>query len=91
VTTYGRTPTSALIDDVMVDAVAVEAEAGYAGWDDLKPGRPPAGQGPAGPLPARSVRMPQALERMLIERATAEGSTPSQVIREALAFYFAAS
>lgn len=80
-TSDGRRP----ITDVEVEALAAEAEAGYD-VDELiarrpKRGRPALGSGPAS---VESVRLDPELREQLAERARAEGTTTSEVIREAL-------
>jgi len=73
------------LTDAQIDALADEAEAGYD-VDKLierrtKRGRPALGSGPAS---VESVRLDPGLRRELLDRAQAEGTTPSEVIREAL-------
>ena len=89
---YGHTRTGRPITDEVVDALAAEAEAGYD-VDELiarrgKRGRPPLGSAPAA---VESVRLDPELQQELIERAQADGSTTSEVIRRALRSYLRVS
>lgn len=89
---YGHTRSGRPITDGEVDALAAEAEAGYD-VDELiarrgKRGRPPLGSGPAA---VESVRLDPELQQELIERARADGSTTSEVIRQALRSFLRAS
>jgi uncharacterized protein (DUF4415 family) len=82
---YGHTSSGELITDKEVEALAAEAEAGYD-VDALlarrgKRGRPALGSGPAS---VESVRLDPELRDQLLERAKAEGTTTSEVIRAAL-------
>jgi hypothetical protein len=82
---YGHTASGRPITDAEVEALAAEAEAGYD-VDVLlarrpKRGRPALGSSPAG---VESVRLEPELRRALLERARADGTTTSEVIREAL-------
>jgi uncharacterized protein (DUF4415 family) len=82
---YGHTRSGKPITDNEVEALAVEAEAGYD-VDTLlarrgKRGRPTLGSAPAS---VESVRLDPELRDQLLERAKAEGTSTSEVIREAL-------
>jgi Ribbon-helix-helix protein, copG family len=85
---HGHTKSGQPITDQDIDKLAAEAEAGYD-VDTLiarrnKRGRPTIGRAPAS---VESVRLDPELRRQLIERAQSEGSTPSELIREALRRY----
>jgi hypothetical protein len=78
--------------DAEVQRLADEAERGYD-VDALlarrgKRGRPALGSGPAG---VESVRLDPELRDRLAERAKADGTTPSEVIRQALRDYLHAA
>ena len=81
---YGHTAGGKPISDADIDVLAAEAEAGYD-VDELltrpKRGRPRLGSAPAS---VESVRLDPELREELAERARADGTTPSEVIREAL-------
>jgi hypothetical protein len=82
---YGHTRSGKPITDKEIGTLAAEAEAGYD-VDVLlarrgKRGRPALGSAPAS---VESVRLDPELRDQLLERAKAEGTTTSQVIREAL-------
>lgn len=82
---YGHTRSGRPITDSEVEALAAEAEAGYD-VDELiarqpKRGRPTLGSAPAS---VESVRLDPELRFELAERARAEGTTTSELIREAL-------
>ncbi len=81
---HGHTKSGKLITDADVDRLAAEAEAGYD-VDELlarpKRGRPRLGSAPAS---VESVRLDPELREELAVRARADGTTPSEVIREAL-------
>jgi hypothetical protein len=80
------------ITDAEVQRLADEAERGY----DLgalvarrgKRGRPALGSGPAS---VESVRLDPELRDRLAERANADGTTPSEIIRKALRAYLHAA
>ncbi len=78
---YGHTR----INDTDVEALAAEAEAGYD-VDELIARRPKRGRPALGSSPAsvESVRLDPELRRELIDRARADATTTSEVIREAL-------
>lgn len=82
---YGHTRSGKPITDKEIEALAAEAEAGYD-VDTLlerraKRGRPALGSAPAS---VESVRLDPEMRDQLLERAKAEGTTTSEVIREAL-------
>jgi len=82
---YGHTPSGQPITDAEVQALAAEAEAGYD-VDRLIARRPKRGRPALGSSPAsvESVRLDPELREELLQRARTEGTTPSDVIREAL-------
>ncbi len=86
-TTSGRT-----ITDVDVQRLADEAEHGYDVEALIarrgKRGRPALGSAPAS---VESVRLDPELRDQLAQRAKADGTTPSEVIRQALRDYFHAA
>ncbi|MGI9157025.1 MAG: CopG family transcriptional regulator [Marmoricola sp.] len=82
---YGHTRSGRPITDTEIEALAVGAEAGYD-VDNLiarrtKRGRPALGSAPA---TVESVRLDPQLREELSKRARAEGTTTSELIREAL-------
>jgi uncharacterized protein (DUF4415 family) len=82
---YGHTRSGEPITNEDIETLAAEAEAGYD-VDALlarrgKRGRPALGSAPAS---VESVRLDPELRDQLLERAKAEGTTTSDVIREAL-------
>jgi hypothetical protein len=88
-TIYGKTKDGRVVDDAMVERLAAQAEAGFPGVRFAKPrmGRPWLnGTGPSG---TRTVRLPSSLDAALVARATAEHTTASDIIREALYDYLA--
>jgi len=89
--TYGRTKSGKVITDADIERYAAEAEAGYD-VDELirrrgKRGRPTLGSGPA---TVESVRLDPELREALATRAEAEGTSSSEVIRQALRDYLEA-
>lgn len=89
---YGHTSSGRPITGSEVEALASEAEAGYD-VDELlarrgKRGRPPLGSAPAS---VESVRLDPELRQKLAERAQSTGTTTSEIIREALREFLAAS
>ncbi len=82
---YGHTRSGQPITDTEVQAFAAEAEAGYD-VDELIARRPKRGRPTLGSAPAsvESVRLDPELREELLQRARSEGTTPSEVIREAL-------
>ncbi|MGI8491883.1 MAG: ribbon-helix-helix protein, CopG family [Acidimicrobiales bacterium] len=83
--TYGRSKSGVELTDEVLRRMAAEAEDGL---DVTKlrrrPGRPPMGSGPADALP---VRLDPGLRRAVDDRAAAEHTTASEVVREALRRY----
>jgi uncharacterized protein (DUF4415 family) len=82
---YGHSRSGKPITDEEIEALAAEAESGYD-VDALlarrgKRGRPALGSAPAS---VESVRLDPELRDQLLERARAEGTTTSELIREAL-------
>jgi CRISPR-associated endonuclease/helicase Cas3 len=82
---YGHTRSGQPITDTEVQALAAEAEAGED-VDRLmarrrKRGRPALGSSPAS---VESVRLDPELRLELLQRARSEGTTTSEIIREAL-------
>lgn len=89
---HGHTTSGEPITDQDIEKLAAEAEAGYD-VDTLiarrnKRGRPTIGTAAAS---VESVRLDPELRRQLIERAQTEGTTPSELIREALRRYLHAA
>ena len=82
---YGHTRSGKPITDREVETLAAEAEAGYEVEALLarrgKRGRPALGSAPAS---VESVRLDPELRDQLLERAKADGTTTSELIREAL-------
>jgi hypothetical protein len=90
--THGHTKSGQPITDRDIEQLAAESEAGYD-VDALiarrnKRGRPTIGTAAAS---VESVRLDPELRRQLIERAQSEGTTPSELIREALRRYLHAA
>jgi len=90
--TYGHTRSGQPITDADVQRLAEEAERGYD-VDALiarrnKRGRPALGSAPAS---VESVRLDPELRDQLTARAQADGTTPSEVIRQALRDYLHAA
>jgi Ribbon-helix-helix protein, copG family len=82
---YGHTRSGQPITDTDIQALAAEAEADYD-VDRLierrhKRGRPALGSSPAS---VESVRLDPELRLELLQRARSEGTTTSEIIREAL-------
>jgi uncharacterized protein (DUF4415 family) len=82
---YGHSRSGKPITDQEIEVLAAEAESGYD-IDKLlarrgKRGRPALGSAPAS---VESVRLDPELRDQLVERAKTEGTTTSEVIREAL-------
>lgn len=89
---HGHTKSGRPITDEEVEKLAAEAEAGYE-TDYLitrrnKRGRPTIGNAPSS---VESVRLDPELRRQLLQRAEADGTTPSDLIREALRRYLEAA
>ena len=84
---HGKLKDGTAITDEMVEKMADEAEAGYD-VDDIERrragGRPAMGSGPA---TVESVRLDPELKRELLLRASKDGTSVSDVIREALRSY----
>jgi len=82
---HGHTDSGQPITDAMIDELAAEAEGGYD-VDELITRRGKRGRPLLGSAPARveSVRLDPELARDLAERARIQGTTTSEVIREAL-------
>lgn len=90
--TYGHTTAGRPITDADIQRLAEEAERGYD-VDALvarrnKRGRPALGSAPAS---VESVRLDPELRDQLTARAQADGTTPSEVIRQALRDYLHAA
>ena len=87
--THGRSKAGVELTDDVLDRMAAEAEVGL---DVTKlrrrPGRPAMGSGPADALP---VRLDPELRQAVDERAAAEHTTASEVVREALRRYLKVS
>lgn len=88
---HGKLKNGTAVDDEMVEKLADEAEAGY----DLEEirrrragGRPAMGSGPAS---VESVRLDPELKKELLLRASRDGVSVSEVIRQALRSYVQAS
>lgn len=86
---HGRTKSGVELTDESLEHMASEAEAGL----DItklrrRPGRPAMGSGPADALP---VRLDPELRQALDDRAAAEHTTASDVVREALRRYLKVS
>ncbi len=89
---HGNASTVRSITDAEVNALAVEAEGGYD-VDALiarrgERGRPSLGSAPSS---VESVRLDPALRDELAQRAATDGTTPSEVIRQALRRYLRAT
>lgn len=89
---HGHTESGEPITDTEITKLAAEAEAGYD-VDALiarrgKRGRPPLGSAAAS---VESVRLDPELRHELLARAEAEGTTTSELIREALRRYLHAA
>jgi Ribbon-helix-helix protein, copG family len=82
---YGHTRSGQPITDTDVQALVAEAEAGYD-VDRLIARRPKRGRPALGSSPAsvESVRLDPELRLELLQRAQSEGTTTSEIIREAL-------
>jgi hypothetical protein len=85
---YGRTRSGLKLTGEVLDQMAREAEAGLdVSKLRRRPGRPAMGSGPADTLP---VRLDPELRKAVDERAAAEQTTASDVVREALRRYLKA-
>lgn len=86
---HGRTKSGIELTDEALDRMAEEAEAGLdVSKLKRRPGRPAMGSGPADALP---VRLDPELRRALDERATADETTVSEVVRTAVRRYLEVS
>jgi uncharacterized protein (DUF4415 family) len=89
---YGHTKSDHPITDEDVEKLAAEAEAGYDVAQLIarrnKRGRPALGNAPSS---VESVRLDPELQRRLLERAEADGTTTSELIRKALRRYLEAA
>jgi hypothetical protein len=86
---HGRSKAGVELTDEVLDKMAKEAEDGL----DItklrrRPGRPAMGSGPADSVP---VRLEPELRKALDERAAADNTTASDVVREALRRYLRVS
>jgi predicted transcriptional regulator len=86
-----RSKSAKKLSDADIESYAAEAEAGYD-VDELigrrgKRGRPTLGSGPAS---VESVRLDPEMREALATRAEAEGTSTSEVIRQALREYLEA-
>jgi uncharacterized protein (DUF4415 family) len=90
--THGHTKSGRPITDQDIESLAAEAEAGYDVETLIarrnRRGRPPLGNAPAS---VESVRLDPELRRQVLDRAEAEGTTTSELIREALRRYLRAA
>jgi uncharacterized protein (DUF4415 family) len=91
-TIRGHTNSGRPITDQDIEHLAGEAQAGYDVETLIarrnKRGRPTIGNAPSS---VESVRLDPELRRQLVERAEAEGTTTSELIREALRRYLRAA
>lgn len=89
---FGHTKSGRPITDAEVEKLATEADAGYDVEQLIarrnKRGRPTIGDAPSS---VESVRLDPELRRQLLQRAEADGTTPSELIREALRRYLEAA
>jgi hypothetical protein len=86
---HGRSKTGVDLTDEVLEQMAAEAEAGLDGIKlRRRPGRPAMGSGPADALP---VRLDPELRQALDDRAAAEHTTASDVVRKALRRYLKVS
>lgn len=86
---HGRTKGGVELTDDVLDRMAGEAEAGLdVATLRRRPGRPAMGSGPADSVP---VRLDPELRKALDERSSAENTTASDVVREALRRYLKVS
>ena len=86
----GRTRSGKVITEQLIAELADKAEAGFDADEILRrrAGRPPMGSAAAA---VESVRREPELREALREKAESEGTTSSEVIREALRRYLQAS
>ncbi len=87
--TYGRSKAGVELTEEVLERMAQEADAGLD-FSTLRrrPGRPAMGSGPAEALP---VRLDPELRKAVDDRAAAEHTTASEIIREALRRYLKVS
>ncbi|MDQ3571186.1 MAG: ribbon-helix-helix protein, CopG family [Actinomycetota bacterium] len=79
---YGRSTAGVELTEEVLEQMANEAEAGLeVAKLRRRPGRPSMGTGPAESFP---VRLDPELRQALAERAAAEQTTASDIVREAL-------
>ncbi len=84
-TNHGRSMPGVELTDEGLERMAAEAEAGLDPIElRRRPGRPTMGSGPAETLP---VRLDPELRKALDERAAADDTTASGVVRQALRRY----
>jgi predicted HicB family RNase H-like nuclease len=82
---YGRSKSGVELTPDVLERMSEEAEAGLdVSKLRRRPGRPPMGSAAAGAMP---VRLDPELRRALDERAEADKTTSSEVIRKALRQY----
>jgi len=82
---HGRSKAGVELTDDVLDRMAKEAEEGLDPTKlSRRPGRPAMGSGPADSLP---VRLDPELRRAVDDRAAADATTASDVVREALRRY----
>ncbi len=87
--THGRSKAGVELTDEVLERMAREAEAGLDVTSlRRRPGRPAMGSGPAETLP---VRLEPELRKAVEDRATADDTTASDVVRTALRRYLDAS
>jgi len=87
--THGRSKAGVELTDEVLERMAAEAEAGLEVTKlRRRPGRPAMGSGPAETLP---VRLEPELRKAVEDRATADHTTASDVVRRALRSYLDAS
>ncbi len=83
--THGRSKAGVELTDEVLERMAREAEAGLDVTSlRRRPGRPAMGSGPAETLP---VRLEPELRKAVEDRATADDTTASDVVRTALRRY----
>jgi hypothetical protein len=85
---HGRSTSGVELTEDVLARMAAEAEAGLDVTKLRRRGRPRMGSAPAEPFP---VRLDPELRQAVDERAAADNTTPSDVIREALRRYVQAS
>jgi hypothetical protein len=87
-TSHGRTTAGVELTEDVLDRMANEAEEGLdVSKLRRRPGRPAMGSGPADALP---VRLDPELRRAVDDRAAADNTSASDVVREALRRYLQA-